>query len=430
VSTLALDHKGIVHDLLSNLNGTEPLKQLFWSELNYDRVNQPLSRRNWNNNVANLLADDPVLLAKGASDFHIIYGRLASDNLRMGDERPVVSTLLKDHPYGHFVFSNSKRDLFHFLNVKYDDDVQRRRLFRRITVGPNERLRTATERIAMLDLAHIGPSSYRLSPLDVQKRHDEAFDVEAVTREFFSEYHRIFEEVEEAISGFGRDSDRKRLYTQRLFNRLMFIAFVQKKGWLKLNGDADYLAALWKAHLKDKSVGNKNFYRDRLKALFFFGLNSSNEVNQIGINKGGFLKTLIGDVPYLNGGLFEELEDDKNEAINVPDKAVGAVLNDLFAKFNFTVTESTPLDVEVAVDPEMLGKIFEELVTGRHETGSYYTPKPVVSFMCREAIKRFLTAHTITETSKAISLSTVRRDKPACCRGCKSPAGKEVATPS
>ena len=69
------------------------------------------------------------------------------------------------------------------LYVPDDDDVQKRRLFRRITVGPNERLRTASERIALLDLSQIGRSV-----LAVQQRHDEAFDVESVTREFFSEY--------------------------------------------------------------------------------------------------------------------------------------------------------------------------------------------------------------------------------------------------
>jgi len=73
----------------------------------------------------------------------------------------------------------------------------------------------------------------------------------------------------------------------------------------------------------------------------------------------------------------------------VPDAAVDAILHGLFDRFNFTVTESTPLDVEVAVDPEMLGKIFEELVTGRHETGAYYTPKPIVSFMCRDSLKHY-----------------------------------------
>jgi hypothetical protein len=66
------------------------------------------------------------------------------------------------------------------------------------------------------------------------------------------------------------------------------------------------------------------------------------------------------------------------------------------------VTESTPLDVEVAVDPEMLGKIFEELVTGRHETGSYYTPKPIVAFMCREALKGYLATQVTSESKEAI----------------------------
>ena len=98
---------------------------------------------------------------------------------------------------------------------------------------------------------------------------------------------------------------------------------------------------------------------------------------------------MIGNVPYLNGGLFDQEEDDIDGPL-FPDAIVSQILNDLMYRYNFTVTESTPLDVEVAVDPEMLGKIFEELVTGRHESGSYYTPKPVVSFMCREALKGYL----------------------------------------
>ena len=95
-------------------------------------------------------------------------------------------------------------------------------------------------------------------------------------------------------------------------------------------------------------------------------------------------------VPYLNGGLFEEDDDDMDESVDIPDGCLNEIINDLFARFNFTTTESTPLDVEVAVDPEMLGKVFEELVTGRHEVGAYYTPKEIVSFMCREALKGHL----------------------------------------
>ncbi|MBM3145317.1 MAG: hypothetical protein FJ010_10170, partial [Chloroflexi bacterium] len=83
-------------------------------------------------------------------------------------------------------------------------------------------------------------------------------------------------------------------------------------------------------------------------------------------------------------------EEDDRDGPLFPDPIIATILNELVYRFVFTVTESTPLDVEVAVDPEMLGRIFEELVTGRHESGSYYTPKPVVAFMCREALKGYL----------------------------------------
>jgi type I restriction-modification system DNA methylase subunit len=386
-----------VLNLLQGLKGQEPLKKLFWTELNYDKANSPLSRKGWGEQASSALADDPTLFATGGKDFHVIHSRLRSEKLLMGMERPVVSRLLQDHPYALFIFSNASQDQWHFLNVKYDDDVQKRRLFRRISVTPLDRLRTASERLDKINLA----DAPNVAPNTIQKLHDDAFDVEPVTKEFFHEYARIFDEVENAIKGI-RDAERKRLFVQRLFNRLMFVAFIQKKGWLTLNGSKDYLTTLWKVYQHDNAVSDKNFYRDRLKPLFFFGLNSANEVNQIGINRGGFLKTLIGDVPYLNGGLFDEDDDDKDEKLVVPDKALDAVLNDLFSRFNFTVTESTPLDIEVAVDPEMLGKIFEELVTGRHETGSYYTPKPIVAFMCREALKGYLETHLFTEPKDAI----------------------------
>ena len=81
---------------------------------------------------------------------------------------------------------------------------------------------------------------------------------------------------------------------------------------------------------------------------------------------------------------------DADSRVYVPDEVIQTILTDLFDKYNFTVAESTPYDQEVAVDPEMLGKVFEELVTGRHESGSYYTPREVVAFMCREALKGYL----------------------------------------
>jgi hypothetical protein len=142
-----------------------------------------------------------------------------------------------------------------------------------------------------------------------------------------------------------------------------------------------------------------NFHRKRLNALFFWGLNNprGDERDREGYES---LRSLIGQVPYLNGGLFEKEADD--ETWFFPDEIVAKILNELIYRFNFTVAESTPMDVEVAVDPEMLGKIFEELVTGRHESGSYYTPKPVVSFMCREAIKGYLKTALPGEQAEAV----------------------------
>jgi len=350
--------------------------------------------------VANELTDDPLLLASGGTNnaFHVIYARLSSEDLSRQGERRVVDHLLKEHPYALFIFSNKLRSQWHFINVKYDNTLQKQKLFRRITVREGEQLRTATERISLLDLEKHSNASV----LDIQTLHDKAFDVEAVTQEFFKEYRKTFEKVEGLID-WNTDKERKRLFTQKLFNRLMFIAFIQKKGWLKFQGSIDYLSNLWEAYLKDDNTSNKNFYKDRLSHLFFLGLNNPQEYDIANINNGGLLKDLIGHVPYLNGGLFEQDEDDNDDKIIVSDDCIDSIIHNLFQRFAFTVTESTPLDVEVAVDPEMLGKVFEELVTGRHESGSYYTPKPIVSFMCREALKGYLKTQVLGEATDSIS---------------------------
>ena len=401
-----------VLDLLQNFNGLPSLKKL-QAHLNLDREDAPISRREWKGANLSLLAADPVITASiGGSarelfgeeqSFKVIYCRFASPELLLTQERAVATELLGQYPYALFVFSDQAQRRFHFLNVKDEPQGQKRRLFRRITVGNGERLRTAAEQLAKLD----GEALKHLPLSGIQARFDEAFDVGPVTKRFFAEYKRIFALVRAGIQGFAADQageEARNLFTQRLFNRLMFLAFIQKKGWLKYGGNADYLCTLWTAHQRDTFANKGSFYEGRLKPLFFLGLNTGpSEVNLVGINRGGGLKELIGDVPYLNGGLFEKDADDDNPKIKVPDAGLDAVINDLFEKFNFTITESTPLDIEVAVDPEMLGKIFEELVTGRHESGSYYTPKPIVSFMCREALKGYLEAQVANEAKEALA---------------------------
>jgi type I restriction-modification system DNA methylase subunit len=213
-----------------------------------------------------------------------------------------------------------------------------------------------------------------------------AFDVEKVTDEFFRRYDEVFTTVEKEIRPAVKDDRQGRLFTQKLFNRLMFIYFIQKKGWLSFKEQPKnkYLRALFNEAIAKK----ENFFSDRLYWLFFRGMSVA-DLN-LGTQTEEELRERRGDVPPLNGGLFE-LEDELDERGRVPIKneVFGHIL-DLFERYNFTIEESTPLDVQVAVDPEMLGKVFEELVTGRHETGSYYTPRPIVSFMCREALKHYL----------------------------------------
>lgn len=218
-----------------------------------------------------------------------------------------------------------------------------------------------------------------------------AWDVEQVTNAFFRRYKEVFNAAQAYMDGI--DGEDGRLCAQRLFNRLLFIRFLEKKGWLTFQGRGDYLRALWEDYQAKKPEGGVNFYNSRLKPLFFAALNKPHVRDGQGDT---WLTGLIGAVPYLNGGLFDDAED-KAEAechpnLLIQDDALAPVVTDFFYAYNFTVTESTPDDVEVAVDPEMLGKVFEELVTAgeRHGTGSYYTPRGIVSFMCREALKGYL----------------------------------------
>jgi type I restriction-modification system DNA methylase subunit len=253
--------------------------------------------------------------------------------------------------------------------------------------GPGDPIRTLCEfNVSSLEWPSIKPSTEE----QWVSLWSQAFSVEKVTDRFYKDYRQVFEKVEKVI---GKEKtlkpDEVRMFTQMLFNRLLFLRFVERKGWLKFPGQSgtNYLSALFGA----SGIGKRSFYESRLKPLFFQGLRI----------EGKHTADAYGKVPFLNGGLFEKSPLDE-KIDDIPDTVFTEVLTapsaardgGLFYRYNFTVEESTPLDIEVAVDPEMLGKVFEELVTGRHESGAYYTPRPVVSFMCREAIKEYLADKT------------------------------------
>lgn len=236
----------------------------------------------------------------------------------------------------------------------------------------------------------------------------EAWNVEKLTKQFFTEISGLFFDTIDAVSGRIPDENEQRLFVQTLFNRLLFLRFVEEKGWLKfplspVNGGergsggegSGYLRALWQAGKGDKNP----FWPTRLNALFqAVNHPTSNKIDAVA-------KPLIGDVEYLNGGLFEDDPRFVDPELKIPERIFDNLLGPqgLFYKYNFTVEESSPLDVQVAVDPEILGKIFEQLTLSgkRHDTGSYYTPREIVQFMCREALVGYLSSPPLAEDARA-----------------------------
>ena len=386
-------------DILKNLRGLDPLKQLFWSELNYQRVNQPLSRRDWTSTTSMAIVEDPILFASGGQDdaFHVIYARLANDQLLLGQERPVISRLLRDHPYALFVCSNTTQDRWHFINVKYEEDSTKRRSFRRITVGSDERLRTASERLDMLDLETVSRDLFGLSPLLVQERHDEAFDVEAVTKQFFDEYQTIFNILEKDLAKQTKDTAWAHVYALQFLNRCMFLYFIQRKGWL--GNDRDFLSSFWGSY-QHSAQNNDSFVDKWLHVLFFEAFNNKFHGGHKHFPEG--IKEALSLAPFLNGGLFTENELDTGYRVDISDKLFGQVFKFL-ERYNFTIAEDSPLDKEVAVDPAMIGKVYESLVNvsegvdERGEAGIFYTPRTEIDLMCRLALVDHLTNHLVEE---------------------------------
>jgi tRNA1(Val) A37 N6-methylase TrmN6 len=251
-----------------------------------------------------------------------------------------------------------------------------------------------------------------------RNRWETAWDVDALTDEFYDEFVKVFKAFKAATWHPGTEAE-KHSYVQQLLNRLLFIAFIERMGWLKApDGTADYLHTLWMRHRAHSDP--RAFYSDLvgpqcapetfiglLRTLFFHGIGDHG-----GIEPGHRLFPLLGAVPYLNGGLFEPEEKLDVNGATVTDTVFDLLLGGrrpgfqggLFRRFNFTVTESTPLDQEVAVDPEMLGKIFERIIIKdeRHRTGTYYTPRPIVEFMVNEALKGYLTERGLAPEKAAL----------------------------
>lgn len=269
-------------------------------------------------------------------------------------------------------------------------------------LGEGHRSRTAIKQFEEL----------KKSSLDL-KAITKAFSVEALSDLFFDDYKKQYENIIEYITGkrmvkvankweehitsqpcreimqefahFPNPEKAVRDYVKKLMGRLVFIQFLQKKGWMGCSsgeswndGDKEFVQNLF------AKTNNKDTFVDEILEPLFNDLNTkrSGDITS-SPNIGNGIK-----IPYLNGGLFEEDEFDKTR-FPLPAKYMKDML-DFFASYNFTIDENDPDDAEIGVDPEMLGRIFENLLEDNKDKGAFYTPKEIVQYMCRESLIAYL----------------------------------------
>ncbi|MFN3740116.1 MAG: class I SAM-dependent DNA methyltransferase, partial [Thermodesulfovibrionales bacterium] len=316
-------------------------------------------------------------------------------------------------------------------------------------VGKNEKSHTAQSRfLPILENDEWKPTLEDL---------EEAFNVEVVTKEFFQKYRDLFirtkleldkivtqasglrsvthasgmsEEVIQA-SGLREEFNNKNINTvdfaKKLLGQIVFLYFLQKKGWFGVErgkpwgtGPKDFIRRLFNKEFGDY----QNFYNDILEPLFYEALRTDRSADD------HYYSRFNCKIPFLNGGLFDPINnfDWVNVDINLRNELfsnsnrtkegdIGDGILDVFDRYNFTVNEEEPLEKEVALDPELLGKIYEKLNAIRadnfdeyvevlksgkkgeetkfnKEYGVYYTPREIVHYMCQESLINYLESNT------------------------------------
>ena len=279
-------------------------------------------------------------------------------------------------------------------------------------LGEGHRSRTAIQQFGKLKASD-------LNLKDLTK----AFSVDAVSDMFFDDYKKQYEDIIQYITGkrmvkkgnkweeeikndpceeimqefahFPNPEKAVRDYVKKLMGRLVFLQFLQKKGWLGVpvgaewgSGDPEFIQDLF-AQCQDK-----DHFIDNVLEVLFNDLNTERKDD----NSQLLIFNYQLKVPYLNGGLFERDATDETE-FPLPAKYMQSLL-DFFASYNFTIDENDPDDAEVGVDPEMLGRIFENLLEDNKDKGAFYTPKEIVSYMCRESLIAYLQTDIEDEATK------------------------------
>ena len=223
----------------------------------------------------------------------------------------------------------------------------------------------------------------------------DAFSVERLNKDFFNGYKERYVKF---LNHINEDTKENRDYVKKLLGRLVFLQFLQKKGWMGVpanqqgwnGGDKFYLN-----HLIERYEGNDRLLSDVLEPLFFNTLNERRTNDLADSRLGENFK-----IPYLNGGLFDKDDLDKKD-IDFPYDYFKELM-DFFAMYNFTIDENDPEDSEIGIDPEMLGHIFENLLEDNKDKGAFYTPKEIVQYMSQESVAQYLKSHAPEELHTAI----------------------------
>ncbi|MGM0554747.1 MAG: Eco57I restriction-modification methylase domain-containing protein [Myxococcota bacterium] len=225
-----------------------------------------------------------------------------------------------------------------------------------------------------------------------------AFEHRELTRAFFREFSGALERLIETLeAGPAGEQDRHEICLAALL-RMVFVYFLQRRGML----DDDPAFVL--RHLRGARRGGRNFSESVLKPLFFGALNSA-----IGAREEP--AAALGALPFLNGGLFEPLPiEESHPGFSWPNQVWTEIIEGLFERYHFAVTETQADDARSAVDPEMLGRVFEGLMygTARHKSGSFYTPRDVVRSMVESALSAYLVDRGAV--SPSIAEAVVRGD--------------------
>jgi len=326
--------------------------------------------------------------------------------IRRTDLRIILEPFYRRYPQGEYLFifalpGYSSVALVSPKRIRHNEGPSYKLQFRILNLDPQHLYHTD---LWVLEQIRLGPEDQTAEA--IWQKHLAAFDVERVTRHFYEGYKAVLADLKGELAAQRRVSATPaqiHAFAQQLLNRLMFLYFVQKKGWLRWNGGPDprYLRTLWERYRDEERSGDGSFY-GWLQALFLDAFNKHRAAIAANPALPDDVRASFQGMPFLNGGLFERNELD-DLGFSVPDEFFVQLFDrfqgeepGFLERYNFTVDESTPLDVEVAVDPEMLGKVYESLVAEeeRHAAGIFYTPREEIDYMCRLSLIEYLHERT------------------------------------